>query len=408
MYAKTYISGKFLITIGILVVVIVSMCLYLKQTLPIEERVKEKLLNLKRAIRAKANELYITESYLLYKNAENLYLKGDYKKAEFAVDKALEALKNADKLDLALSHSYIDDRPEFEDQLPREYPTNVEWYFIGGNAEDKNGNYISLWFAQTQNQAIVFVGINDKTLFDFRKGAKRQVDIEDDKVIIVSSSFEGGSLRMTITQEERNLEFSYDRYRIVLNTTPRGIPLWHGRRKGQMIGMSEYNHFGGFDEPVEINGFIEEDGAKIYEFNGYGDYEHSWADLPRTESYESWICVNTPEFYGIFLLTASCDEKTVFGKNGRIGFTLSGESFRADEFEVIDSDYPKIIKLKGKFKEGKFEITMKSYYLQSPGWITKHPYMLVEGEVTKRNSTVKLNGYAFLEVARCLTAGDVK
>jgi len=46
-------------------------------------------------------------------------------------------------------------------------------------------------------------------------------------------------------------------------------------------------------------------------------------------------------------------------------------------------DYPTTIKLKGKFDEGEFEITMKSYYLQSPGWITKHPYMLVEGKVKK-------------------------
>jgi len=54
-------------------------------------------------------------------------------------------------------------------------------------------------------------------------------------------------------------------------------------------------------------------------------------------------------------------------KNGRIGFTLNNESFRADEFEVVDLDYPRIIKFKGKFEKGEFEITMKSYYLQSPG-----------------------------------------
>jgi len=67
-------------------------------------------LNLEREIKAKANELYLTESYLLYKKAQKFYLEGDYKRAEFAVDKAFEALKNADKLDLALSHSYIIDR----------------------------------------------------------------------------------------------------------------------------------------------------------------------------------------------------------------------------------------------------------------------------------------------------------
>ena len=394
-------NKKILIAIGVLVVVIVPMCLYLKQsTAPIEKRVKEKLLNLEREIKAKANKLYLTESYLLYKKAKNLYLKGDYEKAEFVADKAFEALKNADKLDLALSHSYINERPKFEDELPREYPTLPEWYFIGGNAKDEEGNYFSLWFSQTQNMAIVFVGINNETLFDFKKEAKREVEIEED-IIIISSSFQDGFLKMRIHQDKRSLEFSHNGYKIILNTTSRGIPLWHGREKGQMVRFAEYMHFGGFDDPVEIKGIMEKDGRRIYEFDGYGDYEHSWADLPRTESYESWVCINTPEFYGIFLLTASCDKKTIFGKSGRIGFTSTNESFRADEFEVVDLDYPRIIKLKGKFEEGEFEITMKSYYIQSPGWIIKHPYMLIEGKVIKGNRTMRLNGYGFLELARC-------
>jgi len=400
MYTKTTIKKK--ITIGVLVVAIILVGVYLKQsTAPSEERVKEKLLNLEREIKAKANKLYLTESYLLYIEAKKLYLKGDYKRADFAIDKAFESLENADKLDLALSHSYISDRPKFEDELPREYPTRTEWYFIGGNAKDKEGNYISLWFSQTQNMVIVFVGINNETLFDFKKEAKREVSIKDD-TIIISSNFRDGFLRMSTHQDKRNLEFSYNGYRIILNTTSRGIPLWHGKEKGQMVGFAEYMHFGGFDDPVEIRGIIEKDGKRIYEFEGYGDYEHSWADLPRTESYESWICVNTPEFYGVFLLTASCDKKTIFGRNGRIGFTLTNESFRADDFEVIDLDYPKIIKLKGEFREGDFEITMRSYYIQSPGWITKHPYMIIEGDVTRGNSTIRINGYGFLEVARCL------
>ena len=371
----------------------------------IKEKVKEKLLNLEREIKAKANELYLTETYLLYKKAKNFYLKGDYKNAEFAVNKAFESLKNADKLDLALSHSHINDRPKFEDELPREYPTFPEWYFMGGNARDEKGNYFSFWFSQTQTMATVFVGINNETLFDFKKEAKRKVEIKDD-VIIISSNFQDGFLRMRIHQDKRNLEFSYDGYKIILNTISRGIPLWHGKEKGQMVGFAEYMHFGGFDDPVEIKGIMEKDGRRIYEFEGYGDYEHSWADLPRTESYETWICVNTPEFYGIFLLTASCDKKTIFGKSGRIGFTLTNESFRADEFEVVDLEYPRIIKLRGKFKEGEFEITMKSYYLQSPGWIIKHPYMLVEGKVIKGNSTMKLKGYGFLELGRCFTSDD--
>ena len=332
----------------------------------IKEKVRERLLNLKREIKVNANRLYLTETYLLYKRAENLYLKGDYEKAEFTADKAFEALRNADKLDLALSHSYISDRPKFEDELPREYPTFPEWYFIGGNAKDEQGNYFSFWFSQTQSVIHAFVGVNDETLFSFKKEAKREVEIKDN-IVIISSNFQDGFLRMRIYQDKRNLEFSYNAYRIILNTIPRGIPLWHGREKGQMVGFADYMHFGGFDDPVEIKGVMEKDGRRIYEFYGYGDYEHSWADLPRTESYETWICINTPEFYGIFLLTASCDKKTIFGKNGRIGFTLTNESFRADEFEVVDLDYPRIIKLNGKFEEGEFEITMKSYYLQSPG-----------------------------------------
>ena len=279
------------------------------------EAIKEKLLNLGRKIRAKANELYLTKAYLLYKKAKNFYLKGDYKNAEFAVHKAFEALKNADKLDLALSHSYIDDKPKFEDELPRKYPTLPEWYFIGGNAKDEKGNYFSFWFSQTQSMAIVFVGINNETLFNFKKEAKRNVKIEDG-IIIISSNFQDGFLKMKIHQDKRNLEFFYKGYKIILNTTSRGIPLWHGKEKGQMVGFAKYMHFGGFDDPIEIKGIIEKDGKRIYEFEGYGDYEHSWADLPRTESYESWICVNTPEFYGIFLLTASCDKKTIFGKMG--------------------------------------------------------------------------------------------
>jgi len=72
----------------------------------------------------------------------------------------------------------------------------------------------------------------------------------------------------------------------------------------------------------------------------------------------------------------------------------------------VDLEYPRIIKLRGKFKEGEFEITMKSYYLQSPGWIIKHPYMLVEGKVIKGNSTMTLKGYGFLELGRCFTSDD--
>ena len=371
----------------------------------IKERVRERLSNLKEKMKAEVNRLYLTETYLLYEKAKNLYLKGDYEKAEITADKAFEALKNADKLDLALSHSYISDRPKFEDELPREYPTFPEWYFIGGNAKDEQGNYFSFWFSQTQSVIHAFVGVNSETLFSFKKEAKREVEIKDN-VIVISSNFQDGSLTMRIHQDKRNLEFSYNAYKIILNTTSRGIPLWHGRKKGQMVGFADYMHFGGFDDPVEIKGIIEKDGRRFYEFDGYGDYEHSWADLPRTKSYETWICINTPEFYGIFLLTASCDKKTIFGKNGRIGFTLTNESFRADEFEVVDLDYPRIIKLKGKFEEGEFEITMKSYYLQSPGWIIKHPYVLVEGEVIKRNSSMRLNGYGFLEVGRCFTPSN--
>jgi len=48
----------------------------------------------------------------LIREPRNIYLKGDYDKAEFTADKAFEALKNADKLDFALSHSYISDRPK--------------------------------------------------------------------------------------------------------------------------------------------------------------------------------------------------------------------------------------------------------------------------------------------------------
>jgi len=32
--------------------------------------------------------------------------------------------------------------------------------------------------------------------------------------------------------------------------------------------------------------------------------------------------------------------------------------------------------------------------------------MLVEGKVIKRNSSMRLNGYGFLEVGRCFTSSD--
>ena len=123
--------------------------------------------------------------------------------------------------------------------------------FHRGNAKDEQGNYFSFWFSQTQSVIHAFVGVNDETLFSFKKEAKREVEIKDN-IVIISSNFQDGFLRMRIYRDKRNLEFSYNAYRIILNTIPRGIPLWHGREKGQMVGFADYMHFGGFDDPVKI------------------------------------------------------------------------------------------------------------------------------------------------------------
>ena len=101
--------------------------------------------------------------------------------------------------------------------------------FHRGNAKDEQGNYFSFWFSQTQSVIHAFVGVNDETLFSFKKESKREVEIKDN-IVIISSNFQNGFLRIRIYQDKRNLGFSYNAYMIILNTIPRGISGMAGKK----------------------------------------------------------------------------------------------------------------------------------------------------------------------------------
>ena len=161
-----------------------------------------------------------------------------------------------------------------------------------------------------------------------------------------------------------------------------------------MVRFGETGYFGGFDDAIEISGTIKKDSEILYEFEGYGDYERSWGVNPWAGFKETWTCVNTAEFYGIFLLTHSTKTGKVCANTARIGFPKTNETYKVDNFSVEDIDLPQVLRIQGNFKNGGFDFKIDAYNIyEGHKLIQRRPYGILEGEAKKGNETIKLNGY---------------
>jgi hypothetical protein len=381
-------NKKLLIAIGILVIVIALFGVYFIYYKPtVAKQLIESFSEFKNQYQEKkAQGYFVLTAESWAKLAKKAFEKSDLTRAEKLLNNAFTALSS----DIAPSHSDIATNPTIEDELRHPY-----WYYFAGVGIDEKGNKINLWFSDAADFINYRFSINDQKPVVYKwKGGSRDFFQEND-TIIIKRKYSTIYSKITIHPEgKRTFYFSDGVYEITLNTKPRGIPLWFGKEENQAVPFTSYGHFWGFDQAIEFKGILKHRG-EITHFQGYGDYERSKMTLPILGKYnELWLCVNTPEFYGIFLDTSS--PEGALTHTARVGFPKTNESFRADNFTIIAKDYPNDFKVIGYFDGGSFEFELKKY-----GYVSwdkfKRPYLTLEGIAKKGSEIIKLEGFAFME-----------
>jgi len=298
------------------------------------------------------------------------------------------------------SNSKIMDKPNIEYEKPKVEYGRSQWWAWYGYTYSESGDELLL-------NANIYP--HDGTLYGNSYTLNKKIETFNFKMDIKWNE-KTNTLYGTMKRESDSaigtwkLRFPSDGYRIYeqkvaeeslkIEMRSRGIPLWGGRNKDEMLqvgwakGKPVYG--AGFHDCVVINATLIKNG-KTLNFKGFGMYARAWlTEQIRIGEAVVGFINEQPEFYINFMYIRNpynLDE--IFVKQGRIGF--SDKAYTFDNFIYSGDYWPdlKWFRLQGTFEDGKVDlIGVNEGFLHNR---QKHPLIRWKGTIIRNGKTIQVN-----------------
>jgi len=311
------------------------------------------------------------------------------------------------------SNSWIMDKATIEYEKPKAEYGRSQWWAWYGYAYSDNGTQLLL-------NANIYP--RDGTLYGNSYTLNRKIETFNFEMDI---KWDGttNTLHGTMKRESDGaigtwtLRFIGDGYRIYeqqvlgeklkVEMRSRGIPLWGGRNKNEMLqagwAHGEPVYGAGFHDCVVINATLMKNG-KTLNFKGFGMYARVWLteQIGKGEAVVGFIN-EQPEFYINFMYVRNpYNLSEIFVKQGRIGF--SDKVYTFDNFNYSGDYWPdlKWFTLKGTFEDG--EVDLKG---ENEGFLHNrqmHPLIRWKGTITRNGKTIQVNSHGSGEFRQLKTS----